>query len=272
MGDEPGLLRRLGTGDPVVIGLGSMIGAGVFAAFAPPPRGSCSPDSRWRPTATRRRRHNTTSRIRVSSRSCRPPNRRGTATSGTNIIRAPPSLNVGDARDQRLDVAVGVARGQVDQSGTGQLLGLDEGELDRGDGVVLVGRRRDVPPQFVLRPVVPAAGQPPRPAGGGLELGEVQLPHLVRAGRLDPERSLPPGREPTAFPLVVRLQQQPLRAQQPQHAGRGHRQAVVAAHRPHLPVAPRRMRQRMESGSLADAVPGRPRPRTFYGRASRARA
>lgn len=32
---QPGLARRLGTGDAVVIGLGSMIGAGVFAAFAP---------------------------------------------------------------------------------------------------------------------------------------------------------------------------------------------------------------------------------------------
>ena len=31
----PGLARRLGTVDAVVIGLGSMIGAGVFAAFAP---------------------------------------------------------------------------------------------------------------------------------------------------------------------------------------------------------------------------------------------
>src|SRR3954462_6536737 len=30
-----GLARRLGTSDAVVIGLGSMIGAGVFAAFAP---------------------------------------------------------------------------------------------------------------------------------------------------------------------------------------------------------------------------------------------
>jgi APA family basic amino acid/polyamine antiporter len=34
----PGLSRRLGTGDAVVIGLGSMIGAGVFAAFAPAAR------------------------------------------------------------------------------------------------------------------------------------------------------------------------------------------------------------------------------------------
>jgi APA family basic amino acid/polyamine antiporter len=32
---QPGLARRLGTGDAVFIGLGSMIGAGVFAAFSP---------------------------------------------------------------------------------------------------------------------------------------------------------------------------------------------------------------------------------------------
>lgn len=35
MDGRAGLVRRLGTGDAVVIGLGSMIGAGVFAAFAP---------------------------------------------------------------------------------------------------------------------------------------------------------------------------------------------------------------------------------------------
>jgi APA family basic amino acid/polyamine antiporter len=33
--DQPGLTRRLGTVDAVVIGLGSMIGAGVFSVFAP---------------------------------------------------------------------------------------------------------------------------------------------------------------------------------------------------------------------------------------------
>jgi len=32
---HPTLARRLGTADAVIIGLGSMIGAGVFAAFAP---------------------------------------------------------------------------------------------------------------------------------------------------------------------------------------------------------------------------------------------
>jgi basic amino acid/polyamine antiporter, APA family len=32
---QPGLARRLGTADAVIIGLGSMLGAGVFAAFSP---------------------------------------------------------------------------------------------------------------------------------------------------------------------------------------------------------------------------------------------
>ena len=35
MSEQAALQRRLGVGDAVVIGLGSMIGAGVFAAFAP---------------------------------------------------------------------------------------------------------------------------------------------------------------------------------------------------------------------------------------------
>src|ERR1700724_3271877 len=35
MDDQPGPARRLGTTDAVVIGLGSMIGAGVFSAFGP---------------------------------------------------------------------------------------------------------------------------------------------------------------------------------------------------------------------------------------------
>jgi amino acid transporter len=36
--EQPALERRLGTGDAVVIGLGSMIGAGVFSAFGPAAR------------------------------------------------------------------------------------------------------------------------------------------------------------------------------------------------------------------------------------------
>lgn len=38
MEDQPGLARRLNTTDAVVIGLGSMIGAGVFAEFGPAAR------------------------------------------------------------------------------------------------------------------------------------------------------------------------------------------------------------------------------------------
>lgn len=41
-GLAPGLARRLGTGDAVVIGLGSMIGAGVFAVFGPAARAAGS--------------------------------------------------------------------------------------------------------------------------------------------------------------------------------------------------------------------------------------
>ncbi|HMT91094.1 MAG TPA: amino acid permease, partial [Dermatophilaceae bacterium] len=33
--ERPGLQRRLGLPDAIVIGLGSMIGAGVFPAFTP---------------------------------------------------------------------------------------------------------------------------------------------------------------------------------------------------------------------------------------------
>jgi hypothetical protein len=39
---EPGLQRRLGVFDAVVIGLGSMIGAGIFAALAPAARAAGS--------------------------------------------------------------------------------------------------------------------------------------------------------------------------------------------------------------------------------------
>src|SRR4051812_35655261 len=42
-----GLQRRLGTGDAVVIGLGAMLGAGVFASFAPAARSAGG----WLPVA-----------------------------------------------------------------------------------------------------------------------------------------------------------------------------------------------------------------------------
>jgi len=99
---------------------------------------------------------------------------------GLEPERAERPAVVGDDRDQRLHISIDVPLGEFAERSSGQAFGLGEGELDRGDRVVLVRRRGHVPPEFVLAPVVPAAGQPPRPAGGGLELGEVQLPHLVR--------------------------------------------------------------------------------------------
>src|SRR5215468_1444102 len=38
IGGAPGLARRLGTADAVVVGLGAMVGAGVFAVFGPAAR------------------------------------------------------------------------------------------------------------------------------------------------------------------------------------------------------------------------------------------
>ena len=59
-----------------------------------------------------------------------------------------------------------------------------ERELDRGDGVVLVRSRGPVPAELVLGPVVSDPRYPPGAPGGGLVLAEVQLPHLVRPGRV----------------------------------------------------------------------------------------
>ncbi len=123
--------------------------------------------------------------------------------------------------------------------------------------------RRDVERVLVLGPVVPAAGQPPGAAGGGLELGEVQLPDLVRPGRLVGERGLAAFGQPATFPLVLGGQEQSLVAQQPQHRGLGHDVAVVADHRPDLAVPPRRMRQRMHPGLLKCTGAGRTRPRSL---------
>jgi len=51
------LARRLGTGDAVIIGLGSMMGAGVFAAFGPaaiaPPHSTAQPQARATRLSTR---------------------------------------------------------------------------------------------------------------------------------------------------------------------------------------------------------------------------
>jgi hypothetical protein len=56
-------------------------------------------------------------------------------------------------------------------------------------------------------------------ARGGLELREVQLPDLIRAGGLRREGGFAAGGELPAFALVVGLKQQAFVAQQPQHGG-----------------------------------------------------
>src|SRR3954469_20329020 len=79
--------------------------------------------------------------------------------------------------------------------------------------------RGQVPAVLVLGVVVAAAGQPPDPAGGGLILGEIQLPHLVRArGRLGEGRRAGLG-ELAPLALVVDRLQQPPAAHRPFHTG-----------------------------------------------------
>ena len=97
---------------------------------------------------------------------------------------------------------------------------VGQGELDGIDRVVLIPGREHVERVLVLGPVVPATGDPPGPTGGGLELGEVQLPDLVRAGRGVRERGLPALGQLAAFALVSAP------------AGSGSRRAAAAARSP----------------------------------------
>ena len=84
--------------------------------------------------------------------------------------------------------------------------GLDDRALDCGDCVAVVLRRRYVPAQLDLAPVVGAAADPPGAAHPGFELAEVHLPDLVRPVRWDEERRLPRLRVLPALGLVVDLE------------------------------------------------------------------
>src|SRR5690606_41986840 len=99
---------------------------------------------------------------------------------------------------------------------------------------------------LVLAPVVPTARQPPGAAGGGLELAEVQLPDLVRPGRVVGERCLASLGKLAAFALVVRGQDQPLVAQEPSHGRLADDDPVVADHGPDTAVAPCRLLHSVE--------------------------
>ncbi|MDQ0380180.1 type IV secretory pathway TrbL component [Amycolatopsis thermophila] len=77
------LTRRLGTGDAVVIGLGSMIGAGVFAAFAPATRAAGAGLLIGLAVAAVVAYCNATSSARVAPATRRPAARTCTGTSGS---------------------------------------------------------------------------------------------------------------------------------------------------------------------------------------------
>src|SRR5699024_8186204 len=92
------------------------------------------------------------------------------------------------------------------------------------------------------------------------ELGEVQLPYLVRPGGFLRECRLAPLGELASFALVGGGKDQSLVAQ---HAQDGRLRAgdpLVADHRPDLPVAPRGMREGVSPSGLPHALPGRPGP------------
>jgi len=123
---------------------------------------------------------------------------------------------VGDDRDDWLDLTcLGVDLAEICEWVAEHGLVVGQREFDGIDRVELVRGRRDVERMLVLAPVVPTARQPPGAAGGGLELAEVQLPDLVRPGRVVGERCLASLGKLAAFALVVRWQDQPLVAQEP---------------------------------------------------------
>ncbi len=184
--------------------------------------------------------------------------------------RAERAAVVGHDRDDRQQLAgLGIDRAVLAQWVAEHRLVVGQGELDGVDRVVLVRGRGDVERMLVLGPVVPAAGQPPGAAGGGLELGEVQLPDLVRAGRLVANAALRALGELAAFALVVR------------RAGSGPRRAAAAARSPRTPRARRGGPSPRSCGAptpgaparacqhpLARPLAGRPRPRPLRPAAS----
>jgi hypothetical protein len=110
------------------------------------------------------------------------------------------------------------------------------------------GRGR-VPPELVLAPIIPAGRDPPSPTARDFELNDIQLPHLVRPGRLFCERGLARLSQLPTFTPVTGL--------------RGV-MAVLSGHRPHFPVSPRWVRQTVPHSTIGDLVPGRPRPWSLH--------
>ncbi|MGI8312946.1 hypothetical protein [Saccharopolyspora hattusasensis] len=101
---------------------------------------------------------------------------------------------------------VGELLGQRDPAG--EPFGLGDSDLDGRDGITGVAGGSQMPPEFILREIVRASGDPPHPAGCGLELRKVQLPHPIWSRRRIDERLTRLGQPPLAL-VFHRLQQIP---------------------------------------------------------------
>ena len=95
--------------------------------------------------------------------------------------------------------------------------GLANRLLDGLDHVTVIRGGRDGVAELQLRPVVGDRADPPGAAVAGRELREVELPHLVRAGRRHHECRPPHLRVLAAFGLVVDLKQPSHALQSPVH-------------------------------------------------------
>ena len=99
-------------------------------------------------------------------------------------------------------------------------------------------RGRDVPAELELRVVVGDTTDPPGAAVAGLELGEVELPDLIRTRRLHHERrSSSLGKLPP-LGLVIDRQHSPRALQRPEHSRVGSMVAVNAHQHRDLAVTP----------------------------------
>src|SRR5699024_6274275 len=95
---------------------------------------------------------------------------------------------------------------------------------------------------------------------GSLELGEVELPHLVRGGGVLREcRPAVLSQLPALF-LVLGGQQQPLITHGAQHRGLRDHMPLVAYHRPHLAVSPFRLLTRVLDHQRSGCLPRGTRP------------
>lgn len=120
---------------------------------------------------------------------CGPSCGRGAAQGGSDerleSERAERAAVVGhDRHDRQHPAGFGVDRAVLDHRVAEHSRVVGQRELDGIDRVEVVRCWLDVEPVLIRGPVVPATSQSPGPAGRGLKLAEVQLPDLVRPGRL----------------------------------------------------------------------------------------